>query len=215
MSAFTAIIMRDLSVARLGGGAGVPLAFYVLIAILLPFGIGADADLLPIVSAGSIWIGALLASLLSLDRLFRADLEDGSLDVLRTAPLPLELIVLAKCAASWITTGAPLTIAAPVLGILHGTSPSSWGALVLSLAVGTPALALLGAVGAALSAGLRSPGLLVPLLVIPISVPVLVFGAAAASGLSTSAFLFTAAISLGALALAPLAAAAALRHGSG
>ena len=216
MRVFAAVLARDLAVALRGGGAGVPLAFFLLVAAVLPFGIGADPATLARVSAGSVWIGALLACLLSLDRLFRADLEDGSLDILRTSPLPLEMTVLAKCLANWLTTGLPLALAVPAVGVLHGTPPAAWGGLALSLLVGTPSLTLLGSIGAALSAGLRASGLLIPVLVVPLSVPVLIFGAAAAGsgGPADAGLLYLGAIGLAALWIAPVASAMALRPGA-
>lgn len=213
MNIFLGIMRRDLLVALHGGGIGIPLTFFVLVAVLVPFGVGPDPETLGTVSAGAIWIGALLACLLSLDRLFQADLEDGSLDVLRTSSLSLEWVVLAKCAANWLTTGLPLAVAAPLIGLLHGTGPEQWGSLVTALLIGTPALTLLGATGAALSAGLRTSGLLIPILVVPLCVPVIIFGAGAATNgpAANDSLLLLTAILLAAMPLTPLATAAALR----
>lgn len=212
MNAIGAVLIRDLRTAWRGGGAGVPLAFFLLIAALLPFGVGANRDILQEISAGSIWISALLACLLSLDRLFRADIEDGSLDLFRASPVPLEGIVMAKCLAVWLSTGLPLTLASPILCILHGTEPDTWYPVAISLLVGTPTLTLLGALGAATAAGLRASGLLAPLLVLPLTVPALIFGAAAASGLSDTALLAGLGLTVASVVLAPVAAAAMLRQ---
>lgn len=212
MKGVAAVIARDLRVAMRGGGAGVPLGFFLAVGAMIPFGIGPDSTMLKQVSPGAIWIAALLACLLSLDRMFRADLEDGSLALLATSSLPLEMTVVAKCAASWITSGLPLAVASPVLAALHGLPPADWPRLALSLLVGAPALTLLGSVGAALAASLRASGLLAPLVVLPLTVPALIFGAAAAVG-TEGALPLLSAVALGALAITPWAAAAALRSG--
>lgn len=212
MKALTAIAVRDLRVAMRGGGAGVPLGFFLAVGALLPFGIGPDPALLAGVSTGAVWVAALLACLLALDRMYRADLEDGSMALLATSPLPLEMTVVAKCAASWITSGLPIAVTSPALAMLHGLPPADWPRLAMSLLLGTFALTLLGSIGAALAASLRAPGLLAPLLVLPMTVPVLIFGAAAASGAEGS-MLLLGAVALGALAVTPWAAAAALKSG--
>jgi len=211
-----AIMRRDLVAARRGGG-GVPLAFFLLVSILLPLGIGADPQILPVLSSGAVWVGALLACLLSLDRLFQADWEDGSLTLLRTAPISLEMAILAKCFASWLTTGLPLVLAAPLVGVLHGLDPASWGWLALSLLIGTPSLTLLGTIGAALSVGLRSSSLLIPILIVPLCVPTLIFGSAVAAQdpPSVSALLYLCAIGLFMLWLAPIVSAMAIRQSWG
>lgn len=207
-----AVAARDLRVAMRGGGAGMPMGFFLAVGVLLPFGIGPDPALLAGVSAGSIWIAALLACLLALDRMYRADLEDGSMALLATSPLPLEMTVVAKCSASWIVSGLPIAAASPALAMLHGLPPADWPGLALSLMMGTMALTMLGSVGAALAASLRAPGLLAPLMVLPMTVPVLIFGAAAASG-AEGAMMLLGAVALGALAVTPWAAAAALKSG--
>jgi heme exporter protein B len=172
--------------------------------------------LLGTIAPGILWIGALLACLLSLDRLFQLDHEDGSLDLLATAPIPLEAVALAKAVAHWLTTGLPLTLAAPALGVLLNLPPQGYGVMTLSLALGTPALSMIGAFGAALTVGLKRGGLLLSLIVLPLYVPTLIFGAEAArraaDGLDGSTpLLLMAGISLATVALVPFATAAALR----
>ncbi|MEO0999439.1 MAG: heme exporter protein CcmB [Pseudomonadota bacterium] len=217
MSGLRAILARDLALAlRSGGGAGLGLAFFLIVIVLVPFGVGPDPEVLARVAPGVLWVGALLAALLSLDRLFQADAEDGSLDVLALAPVPLEGVVAAKAVAHWLTTGLPLVVAAPVLGITLNLPAGAYGWLVAALLAGTPALSFLGAFGAALTVGVRRGGLLLSLLVLPLYVPSLIFGARtvdlAARGLDPwPAFLLTAGLSLFTLALGPFAAAAALR----
>jgi len=182
----------------------------------VPFGVGPDTVLLARIAPGILWIGALLACLLSLDRIFQLDFEDGSLDLLATAPVPLEGVVAIKALAHWLTTGLPLTLAAPVLGVLLNLPGPGFGWLLLSLAIGTPALSMIGAFGAALTVGLKRGGLLMSLLVLPLYVPSLIFGTEAArrgaEGLAGGTpLLFAAGITLGSLAILPFAAAAALR----
>lgn len=212
-----ALLRRDLALAvRAGGGFGLALAFFLVTVTLTPLGVGADTALLARIAPGILWLGALLACLLSLDRIFALDAEDGSLDLLATAPLPLEGVALAKALAHWLTTGLPLTLAAPGLAILLSLPRPAMGTLVLSLALGTPALSAIGAFGAALTVGLKRGGLLLSLLVLPLYVPTLIFGAEAVrraaqgEGASTP-LLLLAGVSLGSLALLPFAAAAALR----
>jgi heme exporter protein B len=213
----SALLLRDLRLAfRSGGGFGLALAFFLIVATLVPFGVGADPATLSRIAGGILWVGALLACLLSLDRLFQTDWEDGSLDLLATAPVPLEGAVAVKALAHWLTTGLPLTLAAPVLGVLLNLAPPAYVWLVLSLAAGTPALSVIGAFGAALTVGVRRGGLLLSLLVLPLYVPTLIFGAEAvrrgAEGLDPATpMLLLAGITLGAAALLPFAAAAALR----
>ena len=212
-----ALLVRDLRLAiRAGGGAGLALAFFLIVVTLVPFGVGPESALLARIAPGILWVGALLACLLSLDRIFALDREDGSLDLLATAPVPLEAVVAVKAAAHWITTGLPLTLAAPALGILLSLPGAAYGPLALTLALGTPALSMIGAFGAALTVGLRRGGLLLSLLVLPLYVPTLIFGAEAVrratEGLSwDTPALLLAGITAGALALLPFAAAAALR----
>src|SRR3954452_7150366 len=169
MRAFLHLVRRDLRLAlRQGGDAAMVVAFFVLAVVLFPFGVGPEPDLLARIGSGVIWVTALLAALLSLDRLFQADYEDGSLEVLALAPLPLEAVVLAKCLAHWLVTGLPLTAVAPVLGLLVNLDPGSYWVLVAGMLAGTPTLSLVGAVGAALSLGARRGGVLLSLVVLPL-----------------------------------------------
>ena len=213
----SALFLRDLRLAvRAGGGFGLGLAFFLLLAVLVPLGVGPEGDLLALIAPGILWVGALLACLLSLDRIFALDFEDGSLDLLATAPIPMEAVVTVKALAHWVTTGLPLTLMAPVLGVLLSLPAPAYGWLVLSLALGTPALSVIGAFGAALTVGLRRGGLLLSLLVLPLYVPTLIFGAEVVrrggEGLAVATPLaLVAGITLGALALLPFASAAAIR----
>lgn len=211
------LLQRDIRLAiRSGGGFGLALAFFLMVVVLVPFGVGPEREVLSRIAPGVLWVGALLACLLSLDRLFATDHEDGSLELLATAPLPLESLVLTKAVAHWLTTGLPLTLVAPVLAVLLNLPAEAFGTLMLTLALGTPALSMLGAFGASLTVGLKRGGLLLSLLVLPLYVPTLIFGAdavrRAAEGLAvTTPVLLVAAITLGTLAVLPFAAAAALR----
>lgn len=212
-----ALLVRDLRLAlRSGGGFGLGLAFFLILAILVPLGVGAEGGTLGRIAPGILWVGALLACLLSLDRILALDHEDGSLDLLATSPLPLEGVVAVKALAHWLVTGLPLTLMAPVLGVLLNLAPAGYGWLVLSLLLGTPTLSVVGAFGAALTVGIRRGGLLLSLLILPLYVPTLIFGAevvrrgAEGLALGTPLALLTA-ISLGSAALLPFAAAAALR----
>ena len=213
----TALLLRDLRLAiRSGGGFGLGLAFFLILAVLVPLGVGAESGTLARIAPGILWVGALLACLLSLDRIFALDHEDGSLDLLATSPIPLEGVVAVKALAHWLVTGLPLTLLAPGLGVLLNLAPAAYCWLVLSLLLGTPALSVVGAFGAALTVGLRRGGLLLSLLVLPLYVPTLIFGAEVvrrgAEGMALGTPLaLLAAISLGAAALLPFAAAAALR----
>ncbi|TCP61888.1 heme exporter protein B [Rhodovulum bhavnagarense] len=212
-----ALLLRDLTLAiRAGGGFGLALTFFLIVVVLVPFGVGPDSTILSAIAPGILWVGALLACLLSLDRIFALDHEDGSLDLLATAPIPLEGVVAMKAAAHWVTTGLPLTLAAPGLGMLLSLEPAAFRWLVLSLALGTPALSMIGAFGAALTVGLKRGGLLLSLLVLPLYVPTLIFGAETvargADGMATATpLMMLAAITLAAVALLPFAAAAAIR----
>ena len=212
-----ALLVRDLRIAtRAGGGFGLGLAFFLILVVLVPLGVGPEADRLAPIAPGILWVGALLACLLSLDRIFALDYEDGSLDILATAPVPLEAVVALKALAHWITTGLPLTLAAPVLGVLMHLPREGYAWLVLSLAVGTPALSMIGAFGAALTVGLRRGGLLLSLLVLPLYVPTLIYGTEVvrrgAEGLATATpLLLLGGITAGVAGLLPFAAAAALR----
>ncbi len=217
MSPFATLVRRDLRLAvRQGGALGTALGFYMLVVTLLPLGLGADLNLLSRIAPGVLWIALLLSALLSLPRMFGADHEDGSLDILATGPLPLELVAAAKALAHWISTGIPLTLLAPVLGILLNLEIDAYPVLVATMLVGTPAVSFIGAVGAALTLRAHRGGLLIALLVLPLYVPTLVFGMASIAGLMgpdgwAQPFLILTAVSLAAVVLGPIAAAAALR----
>ncbi|MCF1709646.1 heme exporter protein CcmB [Tabrizicola sp. J26] len=212
-----ALILRDLRLAvRSGGGFGLGLAFFLLVAVLVPLGVGPEPATLAKIAPGILWVGALLSCLLSLDRIFALDFEDGSLDLLATAPMPLEGVVAAKTLAHWLVTGLPLTLVAPVLAVLLNLPAQGYLWLVASLALGTPALSMIGVFGASLTVGLKRGGLLLSLLVLPLYVPTLIFGAEAvrrgAMGMAAGTpLLLMAGITAGSLALLPFAAAAAIR----
>jgi heme exporter protein B len=216
MSAFAALLARDIRLAaRAGGSAMLALAFFAAVATLVPFGIGSDAKLLARVAAGVLWIAAVLASLLALDRLFQADYEDGNLDLLVLSPLPLEAVAAAKIASHWLTTGLPLTILSPVLALLLNLPSQTYPMLVGSLLIGTPAVSSIGAVAAGLTLSIRRGGLILPLLVLPLLAPVVIFGAGAVlarlDGLANGAIWFLAAFSIVAVVVAPFVTAMALR----
>jgi len=212
-----ALLTRDLRLAiRAGGGFGLGLAFFLIVSSLVPFGVGPDAEVLSRIAPGILWVGALLACLLSLDRIFQLDFEDGSLDLLATAPIPMEGTVAVKALAHWITTGLPLVVAAPVFGALMNLPQAGYVWIFVTLLIGTPALSMIGAFGAALTVGLKRGGLLLSLLVLPLYIPTLIFGAEAATrGIggfdNTTPLLMLGGITLAAVALLPFAAAAALR----
>ncbi|SPJ29546.1 heme exporter protein CcmB [Falsiruegeria mediterranea] len=212
-----ALLTRDLRLAlRAGGGFGLGLAFFLILTVLVPFSVGPQSALLAVIAPGVLWLGALLACLLSLDRLLALDWEDGTLDLLATAPLPLESVVTIKALAHWLTTGLPLVLVAPVLGILLNLPTPGYVWLVVSLLVGTPALSVIGTFGAALTVGLKRGGLLLSLLVLPMYVPTLIFGAEVArrgaEGMATSTpLLLLAGITAAVIALLPFASAAVLR----
>lgn len=212
-----ALLIRDIRLAvRAGGGFGLGLAFFLIVVVMVPFAVGANSELLSRIAPGVLWIGALLACLLSLDRLLALDFEDGTLDLLATAPLPVEAALSIKSLAHWITTGLPLVFAAPVLGVLMNLPLQGYGWLVLSLLLGTPALSVIGTFGAALTVGIKRGGLLLSLLVLPLYVPTLIFGAEAARRGATGAdvstpLLLMAGISAATVALMPFASAAVLR----
>ncbi len=218
MSAFLAVLLRDLRLAlRHGSDLAMVVAFFVLAAVLFPFGVGPEANLLARISAGVVWVTALLAAMLSLDRLFQADFEDGSLDQLALSPAPLAVILLAKATAHWLTTGLPLIVVAPLLGLLLRLDPAGFVPLALAMLVGTPSLSLFGMIGAALTLGARRGGALVALLVLPLVLPVLIFGVGAVEAETTGLgsgphLLILGALLAAALPLAPLAAALALRQ---
>lgn len=217
MNAVRALLIRDLVLAvRSGGGAGLGVAFFLVLALIAALGAGPDPARLGAVAPGTLWTGALLACLLSLDRLFQADLEDGSLDALALSPLPLEALAAVKALAHWLATGLPLIIVAPLVAVALGLPAQAQPWLALSLVAGTPALSFIGAIGAGITLGIRRGGLLLSILVLPLYVPTLIFGArcvtAAAAGLDPRpAFLLLAGVTLFVLALSPFATAAALR----
>ena len=211
------LFTRDIGLAvRSGGGFGLALIFFLIVVVLIPFALGPDQSALALVAPGVLWLGALLACLLSLDRIFGLDYEDGSLDLLATSPLPLESVYIAKAAAHWLTTGLPLALAAPLLGILLNLRFESGKVLCFSLLLGTPALSLIGAFGASLTLGVKRGGLLLSLLVLPLYVPTLIFGAQAVHSASLGQtfdvpLVLILAISLGAAAILPFASGVALR----
>jgi len=218
LSAAAALFLREWRIARrIGGGASVGAVFFLILVTAIPFALGPDLALLARLGPAILWVAALLATLLGLDRLFQSDHEDGSLDVILTAGLPLELTVLVKCAAHWAASALPLVILSPVFGLMLAVPPLPLALIAATLAAGTPALTMIGAIGAALTASLRRGGLLMAVLVLPLTIPVLIFGVAAASAASGGAspfltpFLMVCALSLLAIAAAPFAAAAALR----
>lgn len=212
-----ALLLRDLKLAfRAGGGFGLGLAFFLIVVVLVPFSVGPQSELLTRIAPGVLWLGALLACLLSLDRLLALDWEDGTLDLLATAPLPLEGALSIKALAHWLVTGLPLVLAAPVLGVLLNLAPQGYLWLVVSLALGTPALSVIGTFGAALTVGIKRGGLLLSLLVLPLYVPTLIFGAELARrgavDLATQTpMLMLAGITAGVLAIMPFASATVLR----
>lgn len=215
MRAAFSLLSRDLRLAgRIGGAGGLGLVFFLMIVVVVPLSLGPDLKLIARIGPAILWIGALLSTLVSLDRLFQADEEDGSLDLLRLSGRSLEALVLAKVAAHWLTTGLPLALASPLFGLLLAMEPEAMATTALSLFLGTPALTFLGAVGAAVTATLRRGGLILAILVLPLCVPTLIFGVAASdpTGEATRpALLFLAAITLAAGVVGTLAAAAALR----
>ncbi len=220
MSALAALLSRDMRIAvRVGGGALMGVLFFLLVVTLVPFAIGPDLALLQRIGPAILWLGALLASLLALDRLFAADHEDGSLDLLLMGRTPLEIAVAVKALAHWLTTGLPLVAAAPVLGLFLNLEPAATGAVALTLLIGTPALTLIGLIGAALAVALRRGGLLLPVLILPLTVPVLIFGVSASNAAIVgpvpfgTPFTILCALTLASLVVGPFAAAAALRHG--
>jgi heme exporter protein B len=216
MSAFLAIAGQTARLSLRSGGAFVGLVFFLAVVTVVPFGVGPDMNLLARIGPAILWVGALLATLLGLDRLFRDDRDDGALDLLVLAGLPLELTVLAKCAGAWLATGLPLVVISPFLGLLLGVEPGALGVTALTLLMGTPALTLIGAIGAALMAGTGRGGPIVAVLVLPFTIPVLIFGVGATAALaagSLSPFLVLTALTLISAVVAPIAGAAALRSG--
>ncbi|WP_137046479.1 heme exporter protein CcmB [Pseudolabrys sp. FHR47] len=220
MTAFTALILRDMRLSvRVGGGALMGALFYFVVVSMIPFAIGPDLNLLARIGPAMLWIGALLSTLLALDRLFASDHDDGSLDLLTMSSLPLELTVAAKAIAHWLTTALPLIVITPVLGLMLNVELTAMGYVALTLLAGTPSLTFIGLIGAALSVTLRRGGLLMAILVLPLTVPVLIFGVAAANAAIVGPapfgppFTILCALSLASFVLGPFAAAAALRQG--
>ena len=219
MTAASALFVREWRIAqRVGGGASISASFFLILVAIMPFALGPDLNLLARLGPAILWIAALLATLLGLDRLFQADHDDGSLDVMMTATPPLEVIVLIKCAAHWAASTLPLIVVSPLFGLMLGMGAKPLMLVAATLAAGAPALTMLGAIGAALTVSLRRGGLVMAVLVLPLTIPVLIFGVAAASAASGGAapflppFLMLCAMSLVAVAAAPFAAAAALRR---
>jgi heme exporter protein B len=217
MTAMRAILARELRLAlRSGGGAGLGLAFFLIVVLLVPFGTGPDPERLRAVAPGTLWLAALLSCLLSLDRLFQTDAEDGTLDVLALSPLPLEALVALKALAHWLTTGLPLVVLAPVLAITLHLPFETFPWLCASLGIGTPGLSFLGAIGGAVTVGIRRGGLLLSVIVLPLYIPTLIFGARVVAAASEAGdplrpLVLLTGLTCGILALAPYAAAAALR----
>ena len=215
MKAALALLARDVRLAwREGGAIGTALGFYLVVIVITPLGLGPDLNLLARIAPGMLWLALLLAALLSADRIFHNDYEDGALDVLTTGPLPLSLVAAIKSLAHWLTTVVPLALLVPLLGLLLNLPLAASPLLVLAMLVGTPAVSFIAAIGASLTLGLRRSGLLLALLVLPFYVPVLIFGVATASAAITGPaspwppLLMLCALSLAAIVLAPIAAAA-------
>ena len=220
MSAVTELFIRDLRLAvRVGGGALMGVVFFLVLVALIPFAIGPDLALLARIGPAILWLGALLATLLGFDRLLTADHEDGSLDLILMARLPVEIAIMVKALAHWLTTGLPLVVVAPLLGILLNLEPQATGAVALTLLAGTPALTFIGTIGAALTVALRRGGLLLAILVLPLNIPVLIFGVAASNAALVGPMPFgtpltiLCALSLMSAVIGPFAAALALRQG--
>jgi heme exporter protein B len=220
MSPLTALFLRDIRLAaRVGGGAGIGVVFFLIVVVLTPFAIGPEPALLARFAPGILWLGALLASILALSRLFADDDEDGSLDLILMAGTPLELAIAAKALAHWLTTGLPLVIATPLFGLFMNLDARTGAAVALTLLAGTPALTCIGLIGAALAVALRRGGLLLAVLVLPLTVPVLIFGVAASNAAIVgplpfgTPFTILCALSLVSLVVGTFAAATALRHG--
>jgi heme exporter protein B len=220
MTPFTALVLRDMRLAvRIGGGALMGALFFLIVVTMMPFAVGPDLKLLARIGPAILWLGALLATLLALDRLFATDHEDGSLDLLMMGKMPLELAIAGKGVAHWLTTGLPLVVISPVLGLMLNVELKAMGVVALTLIVGTPALTFIGLIGAALSVALRRGGLLLAVLVLPLTIPVLIFGVSAANaGIAGTEpfgppFTILCALTLMSLVVGPFAAAAALRFG--
>lgn len=215
MTAFRAMLRRELRLALRGGGDMLTLVlFFIIVGAIVPFAVGPDRELLARIAPGMVWISAFLAMLLGLDRLFRPDHEDGSLILLRQAELPLSAVVAAKLIVHWLVSALPLIVASPFLAMLLAMDLATFWRMLTSLLLGTPALAAFGAVGAAVTVSIRRGGLIAPILIAPLSIPVLIFGTGSITATqSDAALLFLAALSLMAVALAPFAAALAISSG--
>lgn len=220
MTALAALIRRDIKIAlRAGGGAMIGVLFFLSVVVVMPFALGPDLALLKRIGPAILWLGAMLASLLTLDRLFTADLEDGSLDLIVMSRTPLELSCAAKALAHWLAAGVPLIVATPIIGILLNLDAAATFAVALTLVVGTPALTFTGMIGAALAVTLRRGGLLLAVVVLPLSIPVLIFGVAASNAAIEgpvsfgTPFSILCALSLISFVVGPFAAAASLRQG--
>jgi heme exporter protein B len=219
VNAALALLTRDVKLAwREGGAVGVALGFYLIVIVIIPLGLGPNLNLLARIAPGILWVGLLLAALLSAGRIFESDYEDGTLDVIATGPLPLPIVAGAKCLAHWVATGIPLVLLAPVLGLLLNLPLSAFPSLALAMLGGTPAVSFIAGIGASLTLGLRRSGLLLALLVVPLYVPILIFGVSSVtpyvSGPNSlwQPLLILCALSLASIVLAPFAAAAALRN---
>ena len=212
MTAFRAMLTREMRLALRGGGDVLTLVlFFVIVGAIVPFAVGPDKALLARIAPGIVWIAAFLAMLLGLDRLFRPDHDDGSLILLQHAELPLSMIIAAKLIVHWLVSALPLIIASPLLAVLLSMEGEALWRTILSLVLGTPALAAFGAIGAAVTVSIRRGGLIAPILIAPLSIPVLIFGTGSiTASQSSAAMLFLAALSLMAVALAPFAAALAI-----
>ena len=212
MSAFRAMLVRELRLSLRGGGDMLTLVlFFTIVGAMVPFAVGPDRELLASIAPGMVWVAAFLAMLLGLDKLFRPDHEDGSLILLRQAELPLSAIIAAKLIVHWLVTALPLVVASPLVALFLAMDLETYWRTVVSLLLGTPALAAFGAVGAAVTVAIRRGGLIAPILIAPLSIPVLIFGTGTINaGQSNAAMLFLAALSLMAVALSPFAAALAI-----
>lgn len=222
MAPFLALVRRDVALAfSAGSGALLGVMFFLIVIVALPLGVGPDLNLLARLGPAFLWIGVLLSTLLALDRLFQVDHDDGALDLLTLSGLPLELLVLAKCLAHWLTAVVPLIVAAPLMGLFLNVSPTALGATILTVLVGSPALTMIGAIGAALTVTVRRGSLLLAILIVPLTLPVLIFGIGAVNGAVVDGLPFRTplllllAASLASVAIAPFAAAAALRAARG
>jgi heme exporter protein B len=218
MSAFWTLVKRDVQLAvREGGALGTALGFFLVVVAMMPLGLGPDLVLLSRIAAGILWIALLLAALLSLGRIFEADYDDGTLEIIATGRLPLQMVAAAKSLAHWLTTGIPLALLAPVLGLLLNLDLKAYPVLIATMLAGTPAVSFLGSIGAAFTLKARRGGLLMALLVLPLYIPTLIFGISAlsaatlGSGGFNASFLILIAVSLASIVLGPIAAAAALR----